>query len=144
MTRNATGFHEQWNFDPLRDMIEFHRKFQLEYIGPPRQLPADIEEFRAKFLREEADEYSEIVAKSPLSRGQDDNAKQLDALVDIVYVALGTAYLHGYDFAEAWQRVHAANMAKVRAVDQSESKRGSTFDVIKPAGWVAPDLTDLV
>jgi len=36
-------------------------------------------------------------------------------------------------------------MKKVRAAtDGSDSKRGSSLDVVKPEGWIAPDLSDLV
>ncbi len=70
--------------------------------------------------------------------------KALDGLVDLVYVALGTAWLMGLDFPEAWRRVHAANMQKVRAQRKEESARGTTFDVVKPAGWQPPNLSDLV
>jgi predicted HAD superfamily Cof-like phosphohydrolase len=69
---------------------------------------------------------------------------QLDALVDLVYVALGTAHMQGFDFNEAWRRVHDANMQKVRAQNADESKRGSALDVVKPEGWKPADLSDLV
>jgi hypothetical protein len=35
-------------------------------------------------------------------------------------------------------------MKKVRALRAVDSQRGSTYDVVKPSGWVAPDLSDLV
>jgi len=68
---------------------------------------------------------------------------QLDALVDLAYVVLGTAFMHGFDFNEAWRRVHAANMQKVRATSPDVSKRNSSLDVVKPEGWTPPDLSDL-
>jgi len=67
-----------------------------------------------------------------------------DGLIDLVYVALGAAYLSGLPFDEGFQRVHEANMKKVRALRQEDSKRGSTYDIVKPAGFVAPTLTDLI
>jgi predicted HAD superfamily Cof-like phosphohydrolase len=76
--------------------------------------------------------------------GSPELVDQLDALVDLAYVVLGTAYLHGFRFNEAWRRVHAANMAKVRAERAEQSARGSTFDVVKPPGWKPADLSDLV
>ena len=40
-----------------------------------------------------------------------------------------------------WDEVQRANMAKVRAAeDGSDSKRGSSWDVVKPDGWRDPDL----
>lgn len=118
-------------------IAEFHEKFELAYRGAPRQLPPDLQHFRTKFMREELHEYEEAVILGH-------KAKQLDALVDLVYVAVGTAYLSGFDFNAAFQRVHLANMKKVRTQSEAESTRGSTYDVVKPPGWTPPDLTDLV
>jgi predicted HAD superfamily Cof-like phosphohydrolase len=118
----------------FNDIKEFHEKFGLDYQGPPRQLDLELRVFRKDFMKEELTEYCQ----------SDDLHGQLDALVDLVYVALGTAYMQGFDFNEAWRRVHEANMKKVRADRADQSKRGSTFDVVKPPGWTAPDLRDLV
>ena len=119
------------------DIYDFHEKFGLKYSGPPRELLSDMGMFRIRFMKEELDEYGQACLDG-------NKAKQLDALVDLVYVAIGTAYLQGFDFTEAWRRVHAANMKKVRAVEASASVRGSVYDVVKPPGWQAPNLEDLV
>ena len=121
--------------DLFGDIRKFHEKFGLDYNGPPRALPDDLEEFRIKFMQEELDEY-----KDP----ENGLAHKLDALVDLVYVALGTAYLAGFPFNEAWSRVHEANMKKVKALRPEDSKRGSVHDVVKPPGWAPPSLSDLV
>lgn len=138
------------------DIAEFHEKFGLGYYGKPRLLENEMSEFRIKFLQEELSEYidainkaNEMLANASILPDAKDSfngemAKALDALVDLVYVALGTAYLHGFDFPTAWSRVHDANMQKVRAEKAGDSKRGTSFDVIKPPGWVAPDHTDLI
>lgn len=120
-----------------QDIALFHEKFNLEYEGPPRLLAQDLHAFRSNFMEEELAEYCKAYAEQDLEG-------QLDALVDLVYVALGTAYLHGFDFNEAWRRVQHANMQKVRAQTSSDSKRGSMHDVVKPKGWRPPDLSDLV
>lgn len=141
--------------DVYGDIKAFHERFGLTYDGPPRALPEDLDGFRIKFMGEELSEYVSSDAEDHKSiRGvigvvlnnslAPPLEKQLDALVDLVYVALGTAYLHGFDFDEAWRRVHAANMKKVRAQHAKESARGSTNDVVKPPGWTPPDLSDLV
>ena len=139
------------------DIVDFHHKFRLTYQGPPRMLPDDLGDFRGLFMVEELEEYLDLpkdslvdhakalVAKrGPIKDTINGRVDRLDALVDLVYVALGTAYLHGFNFAEAWRRVQRANMSKVRAERADQSKRGSTFDVVKPEGWKAPDHTDLV
>lgn len=116
------------------DLVMFHEKFGLSYSGPPRDLPHELEEFRSDFLEEELLEYQQSL----------NLADKLDALVDLVYIALGNAYLHGFPFNEAWRRVHTANMQKVRALAPADSKRNNVHDVVKPVGWQAPDLSDLV
>lgn len=121
----------------FKDILEFHEKFELKYDGKPRTLESELRHFRIDFMEEELVEYIEASHSGDL-------AKQLDALVDLVYVALGTAHIQGFDFNEAWRRVHEANMKKVRAVVVTDSKRRSTYDVVKPAGWTPPDLSDLV
>ena len=121
----------------ISDIKEFHEKFGLHYNDGPRELPDGLQRFRIGFLQEELFEYESAVANG-------DREKMLDGLVDLVYVALGTAYLHGFCFHEAWKRVHQANMAKIRVERAEDSTRQSSFDVIKPQGWQAPDLKDLV
>lgn len=143
--------------DLMKDIRAFHEKFELTYDGKPRVLKPELAVFRIDFMIEEVEEYSRAITAAhselhePGLLKDKDRAfiaeqleKQLDALVDLVYVALGTAYLHGFDFNEAWRRVHEANMKKVRARNAGESKRGSIYDVVKPAGWEPPSHIDLV
>lgn len=195
------------------DVVDFHEKFGLTYRGMARWLPVDLALFRSGFLLEEITEWEAASWKC-------DRAGQLDGLVDLAYVALGSLYLHGlpprpmsmlpvhvpdgltetrwsgaprdlrtdefeqilgalcaparvyertaadplgvetarevlhelafrayaaarlqgFDFDLAWRRVHEANMKKERG----PSDRSGSHDVIKPTGWCAPDLSDLV
>lgn len=139
--------------DLMGDMADFHNKFGLGYDGPPRDLPIEYAKFRVGFMAEELFEFVGVpkglsqamtdTLKSRVKPG--DLEKKLDALVDLVYVAIGTAYLYGFDFREAWRRVHDANMQKVRSERKDEdSSRGSSFDVVKPPGWQPASLADLV
>lgn len=123
--------------DLFQDVGDFHRKFDLPSF--PEVGPAFIDgsafEFRYKFLEEELAELLEAYNDRDL-------AKVLDALVDLVYVALGTAHLFGLPFNEAWAAVQRANLQKERAASASDprSKRGHQLDVVKPAGWQPPDI----
>jgi predicted HAD superfamily Cof-like phosphohydrolase len=137
----------------LRDVMAFHEKFGITYEGKPRILPFDLAEFRMKFSDEEGAEYRDHAGQGLMAIAAGDNVEVthhleeiLDALVDKLYVDLGTVYLHGLSeaFYTAWVRVHRANMAKVRCENVADSTRGSTYDVIKPEGWLAPSHTDLV
>lgn len=119
----------------LQYVMQFHRKFSLPMPPGPTPLPRDLFEFRVAFMIEEINELKEAYEKGDLP-------KQLDALVDLVYVALGTALMMGFwHFTEAFRRVHEANMRKVKG--DGKSGRHPTMDVIKPAGWSAPQLDDL-
>lgn len=139
------------------DIVSFHTKFKLDYSGGPRLLPDDVHDFRVIFIGEELEEYAglpkglltsflkeQLAARGPQADSLKVREDQLDALVDMVYVILGTAYLQGYNFAEAWRRVQRANMSKVRVERLEDSKRGSKYDVVKPQGWKPPCHADLV
>jgi predicted HAD superfamily Cof-like phosphohydrolase len=118
----------------ITDIEEFHEKFGTEYRDHPRKLPEDERNFRSGFLMEEAEEYKKAQSLED----------ELDALVDLIYVALGTAYRQGLPIGKAWERVHEANMKKINASSASDSKRNFAGDVIKPEGWQPPDHSDLV
>ena len=137
----------------FRDIQRFHEKFGLEPTRDPgHQLPDDVLKFRIKFMFEELQEYVDAVGGSyGCPNISIDSAKfhaedALDALIDLVYVALGTAFLHRFPFNEGWARVQEANMAKVRAsgADDPLSKRKHAIDIVKPPGWTPPVLVDLL
>ncbi|HEX9428943.1 MAG TPA: nucleoside triphosphate pyrophosphohydrolase family protein [Candidatus Bathyarchaeia archaeon] len=149
----------------LTDVEDFHRKFELEYDGGPRELPRDLFLFRMGFMMEELAEYAISAGYTHIARqlnelhehikkenrwltSQNEGGRnlevQFDSLIDLAYVLLGTVHLHGVDFHEGWRRVHGANMKKVRVENLSDSKRVSKYDVVKPRGWTPPDLSDLV
>lgn len=142
-----TGFH---------DVGRFHHKFDLEnvtFTAPgPREVPIDLITFRMKFLCEELQEFLEgvglhfntslydlVVANADWNKTKS-HAQMFDALMDLVYVAYGTAHLLGYPWEEGWDEVQAANMTKVRAERAEQSERGGTFDVVKPPGFKPPDI----
>lgn len=126
------------------DVKAFHIKFNQ--VGPdkPRLLDPMEERFRLKTMREEIDEYEK--AKTIKDK--------MDALIDLIYFALGTAYRMGCLnlrdgvslFIIAWRRVHNKNMEKELSSDQNPSKRGKEFnghDIVKPPGWAPAELGDL-
>lgn len=120
----------------IANVFEFHVKFGLP-LGKDDQLTNNLDAtvFRLKFLQEELDELEEAL-------GDGDRVKAFDALLDLAYVAYGTALFLGVDpaqWAAGMHAVHSANMAKVRVAHAGESKRGSSFDVRKPEGWVGPE-----
>jgi len=123
--------------DILKDIDNFHKKYGFEKnekIDIPNN--SELINFRTAFLMEELAEYTNAITKK-------DAAGALDALVDIVYIALGTAWLFILPFEKAWNEVHKANMSKIRAKDKT-GKRGTKFDVVKPKDWKAPNIEKII
>lgn len=114
------------NNSNFRNVEEFHEKFDLPMADKPTFLPYHQCHHRIKFMEEELTEFKDAAAAGDL-------AGQADALIDLVYVAMGTAVQMGLPWEELWADVHRANMEKERG----ESRR-SKVDVIKPPGWVGP------
>ena len=123
--------------NPVKDIDDFHQKFGFTARPHGERPNQALLAFRLKFLAEELHETMTAARK-------DDLENILDGLVDLAYVAIGTAWLLNLDFEEAWKRVHAANMLKVRAEHPSQSKRGSPFDVVKPKGWEKPNIAEII
>jgi predicted HAD superfamily Cof-like phosphohydrolase len=126
------------NFD---DVGHFHEKFGLDntthHAPGPRMVTDETIVFRTKFMYEELKEFQEAMVEN-------DMPGAFDALLDLVYVAMGTAHLFGFPWQEGWDAVQTANMQKVRATTAEESKRGSTLDVVKPMGWTPPDIAAIL
>jgi predicted HAD superfamily Cof-like phosphohydrolase len=142
------------------DVQAFHDKFGLDRDRPatPRLLPSDLLRFRLGFLVEELAEFAEASGAFQIARALEDLAvasrvaivdeydanrslvRAFDALLDLNVVSCGTADFLGVPWEAGWDAVMRCNLAKRRAKsDGSDSKRGSPFDVVKPAGWVGPE-----
>lgn len=122
--------------DLVGDIEDFHLKFAVPAHDKPKGLTGEMARFRLARLREELDEYEKAL-------DAEDAEGQCDALVDLTYIAVGTAYVSGFRFSEAHARVHEANMKKERAARAEDSRHGTTYDIIKPAGWTPCSLVDL-
>jgi len=114
------------------DVCSFHEQFEIPQNELPGFLPDTLMQYRMKFLAEELEEFHVAYKDGEI-------IKAFDALIDIVYVALGTAWMMNLPWEGGWSHVQAANMLKERAATADESKRGVEVDVVKPAGWIAPD-----
>jgi predicted HAD superfamily Cof-like phosphohydrolase len=123
--------------DMFQMVADFHKKFGLEPTNQPDFPFEEIWILKNNHMQEELNEIRAAAINGNLE-------EYFDGLIDIVYVALGAAYLAGLPFEQGFLRVHQANMTKIRALRQQDSKRGSTYDIVKPLGFVAPTLTDLI
>lgn len=131
---------------------QFHSKFGLPVSGngrEPRELTAEEVEFRFKFLAEELKEIGEALGLDVsilwASNGKpQDVPKVFDGLLDLSYVALGTAHMGGWPWRQGFAEVQRANMSKVRATSAEQSTRGSTLDVVKPEGFRPPNIIEVL
>ena len=99
--------------------------------------PTDEAWGRIQMMLEELREYAEAVYEGDLPA-------QADALVDLVYFALGTAAMQGLPWDEIFAAVHCANMQKVPLANNEEGKRLNKLDVRKPEGWTPPDVAGIL
>lgn len=126
----------------------FHAKFGLPVRNEatrPRPLDREAMRFRLHFLAEELEETARAAGFEAYVNIKDNNGpvnmpELADGLVDLVYVALGTAHMLNLPWFELFREVQRANMSKQRASTAADSKRGSSLDVVKPEGWKAPDI----
>jgi predicted HAD superfamily Cof-like phosphohydrolase len=145
------------------DVGQFHEKFGLPFVGvkgktAPHTIDDSTALFRLKFLFEELLEVAHGYGMI-LRLGQSgsfsfkkvegeiqDLPKIADGLVDLVYVALGTAHLHGLNWDDLFAEVQRANLSKERATSASDgrSTRGHSLDVVKPIGFVPPRIIDVL
>jgi predicted HAD superfamily Cof-like phosphohydrolase len=92
-------------------------------------------QFRINFLKEELNETEEAFKNK-------DASEVVDGLIDLCVIAIGTMDAFGVDAHEAWNRVHAANMAKEPGVKESRPNPLGLPDLIKPEGWTGPEHHD--
>ena len=87
-------------------------------------------------IEEETDELSEAIKNH-------DQLETLDALTDILVVTIGAMHSMGADAEGAWKEVMATNFNKIDRQTGRVRKR-EDGKVLKPVGWVAPDLAPFV
>jgi predicted HAD superfamily Cof-like phosphohydrolase len=117
----------------INDIIELNKKFGMMISDEPVYLTKRLLTERADFMQEELDEFKKAIATM-------DIAELADALIDIVYVAKGTAIKAGLPWEDLWNDVHKCNMAKVRGT----TKRGNAVDLMKPHGWKPPATYEIL
>ena len=73
----------------------------------------------------------------------DDQVQQLDALIDILVVTIGAIHSMGADGEGAWKEVMMTNFAKIDR-DTGKVRKREDGKVLKPTGWVPPNLKTFV
>lgn len=140
---------------------QLYTKFGLENNNGPTTLSKEEYIFRIGAMFEELMEYVSTVFQTDLDPDKyaaefkqmlqqyqlctEPNLKEeLDALVDLSVFAMGTAERQGFKFTEAFERVMKANLNKELSTLDNKSKRDFAVDLIKPAGWQAPNFDGIM
>ncbi|MFC7818516.1 MULTISPECIES: MazG nucleotide pyrophosphohydrolase domain-containing protein [unclassified Streptomyces] len=113
----------------------FHHAFGLDVRGVPAEVPPELAAHRGELLAEEAAEVAEVSVSGPLDR-------LAHELADVVYVAYGTALVHGIDLDEVIAEIHRSNMTKV-GPDGRISRRADG-KVLKGDHYEAPDVSGVL
>ena len=71
-----------------------------------------------------------------------DNVETLDALIDILVVTIGAIHSAGFDAEAAWKEVMSTNFAKIG--EDGKVRKREDGKVLKPVGWISPDLKPFV
>ena len=120
----------------FKDVITFIKEVrQVELPTKFRKLLKDEALDRENYMHEELREFHYAVEEH-------DAFSQLDAMIDLVYFAYGTAAHMGVtpdQWDAAWDQVHKANMKKKAGVKEGREVKG--VDATKPEGWQEPDFS---
>ncbi|TFV33282.1 hypothetical protein E4K10_31495 [Streptomyces sp. T1317-0309] len=114
---------------------EFHLAFGLDVRTVPTEVSPDLAAHRGELLAEEASEVAEVAVTGPLDR-------LAHELADLVYVAYGTALVHGIDLDAVIAEIHRANMTKIGP--NGTVSRRADGKVLKGDHYRAPDVTAIL
>ncbi|MEW1776572.1 MazG nucleotide pyrophosphohydrolase domain-containing protein [Streptomyces sp. NPDC086777] len=117
---------------PARLVREFHHAFGLAARTTPAEVSPELAAHRGELLAEEAAEVAEVAVEGPLDR-------LAHELADVVYVAYGTALVHGIDLDEVLAEIHRSNMSKLGP--DGQVARRADGKVLKGEHYRAPDVS---
>ncbi len=119
--------------DFAKDLADMHSHYgfheKVDTLSP-WQLKLMLQ-FRNDFIQEEVNELF-------VSTEEKDADGVVDALIDMIVVAVGTLDLYGVDTHRAWEAVRDANMNKRVGIKANRPNPLGLPDLVKPEGWVAP------
>lgn len=93
--------------EDFKDVLAFHQKFDLPRGTMPQLMRRDAEKFRRDFLAEEVEEFDAAWKQGNL-------VKTADALLDFVYVAIGTALFIGCPRTIEWPNFRNIKISAVQ------------------------------
>ena len=114
---------------------------QEKFMKACGQTVSDLNESQYKLYCDLIDEEFNDEFKAALANN--DRVEQLDALIDILVVTIGAIHSGGFDAEGAWKEVMQTNFAKIDKETGLVRKR-EDGKVLKPVGWVPPNLKPFV
>lgn len=106
------------------------KEFQIKANHPTSQIPTQINKHRVKtrynWMLEELNEFLDA----------EDIVEQADAIIDLMYFALGTLVEMGITPDDLFDVVHKANMSKIGP--NNERIYDNNSKILKPQGWIDP------
>lgn len=119
------------------DMV---REFDTAMGGnPPPEVGSEYDDMKIGLIQEEHREVQNALYDERPGVGAGEVLKEL---CDLVYVAVGYALYRGWDFDEAFKRVHESNMSKMG--DDGKAIRREDGKVMKSNNYKKAELGDLV
>ncbi|WP_406725169.1 MazG nucleotide pyrophosphohydrolase domain-containing protein [Streptomyces sp. GD-15H] len=110
---------------------EFHRAFGPDARETPTEVSPEPAAHGGELLAAEAAEVAEVAVRGPLDR-------LAHELADVVYVAYGTALVHGIDLDAVISEIHRSHMTE-HGPDGRITRR-SDGKVLKGDHYEAPDV----
>jgi predicted HAD superfamily Cof-like phosphohydrolase len=120
---------------PAELVREFHCAFGLDVATTPTQVSPRLAAQRGSLLAEEAAEVAEVSVSGPLDR-------LAHELADVVYVAYGTALVHGIDLDAVLAEIHRSNMTKLGP--DGQVARRADGKVLKGEHYQPPDVSEVL
>ncbi len=121
---------------PFLDVAFFLKACGQDYPNKPDPNISDLASLYLRLIEEEWDEFWEAEAAS-------NDAEQLDACFDMIWVIIGYMYARGWNPILAWEEGAKSNLSKVDAKTGKVIRR-EDGKILKPEGWQPPDFTKFV
>lgn len=137
-----------WKENDVIDIDERDGNIVMRKLENRMRMPDDVDEFQKAcdqkpspenvrlyydLITEEYHEFREAIEIQ-------DEVEQLDACMDMIWVILGFCHMKGFDVERAWAEVSRTNLNKIDPKTGKVNK-DSNGKVVKPEGWLPPDLT---
>jgi predicted HAD superfamily Cof-like phosphohydrolase len=97
---------------------------------------SDLAELYKKLIKEEVEEFWEAEAAG-------DDAEQLDACFDMMWVIIGYMKARGWDCERAWDEGAKSNLSKIDSFSGKVIRR-EDGKILKPEGWKPPNFKKFV